>query len=118
MRCSTSTAPSSPTTGWPTTTSARPRRCARPVCLRPWPNVSTMAPEEAVQASSGGAAPAGAGVLVAGRVIDGFRLEERVHQGGMANLWRVSHPQHDPPLLMKVPRLRPGEDPATIVGFE
>ncbi|HET7525353.1 MAG TPA: bifunctional serine/threonine-protein kinase/universal stress protein [Burkholderiaceae bacterium] len=77
-----------------------------------------MAPEEAVQASSGGAAPAGAGVLVAGRVIDGFRLEERVHQGGMANLWRVSHPQHDPPLLMKVPRLRPGEDPATIVGFE
>ena len=28
--------------------------------------------------------------LEAGQVIDGFRLEERTHQGGMAHLWRVS----------------------------
>ena len=28
--------------------------------------------------------------LEAGQVIDGFRLEERTHQGGMANLWRVT----------------------------
>ena len=61
--------------------------------------------------------------LEAGQVIDGFRLEERAHQGGMAVLWRVSRvgpaPAGEPPLLlMKVPRIKGGEDPATIVGFE
>ena len=56
--------------------------------------------------------------LEVGRVIDGFRLVARVHQGGMANLWAVTHDRHPGPLLMKVPRLRLGEDPATIVGFE
>ncbi|NYG33603.1 protein kinase [Sphaerotilus montanus] len=54
----------------------------------------------------------------AGEMVDGFLLEERVHQGGMANLWRVSHPEHRGPMLMKVPRIKGGEDPATIVGFE
>jgi eukaryotic-like serine/threonine-protein kinase len=60
--------------------------------------------------------------LEAGQVIDGFRLEERTHQGGMAVLWRVSRVgpavAGEPPLLMKVPRIKGGEDPATIVGFE
>src|SRR5512140_3364474 len=58
--------------------------------------------------------------LVPGAVVDGFRLEERLHQGGMANLWRVTAPgSGDPmPLIMKVPRIKGGEDPATIVGFE
>ncbi|MEY4754046.1 MAG: hypothetical protein RJA44_1721 [Pseudomonadota bacterium] len=54
----------------------------------------------------------------AGEVIDGFRLEEKLHQGGMANLWRVTHAAHHLPMLMKVPRIKGGEDPATIVGFE
>jgi nucleotide-binding universal stress UspA family protein len=54
----------------------------------------------------------------AGEVIDGYRLEERLHQGGMANLWRVTHADGALPLLMKVPRIKGGEDPATIVGFE
>ena len=60
--------------------------------------------------------------LSPGMVLDGFRLEERLHQGGMANLWRVSRvqpvPGEDLPLIMKVPRIKGGEDPATIVGFE
>ena len=59
--------------------------------------------------------------LQAGQVIDGFRLEERTHQGGMANLWRVSRVAAAPgeaPLVMKVPRIKGGEDPASIVGFE
>jgi nucleotide-binding universal stress UspA family protein len=56
--------------------------------------------------------------LEGGDVIDGFHLEERLHQGGMANLWRVTHPDHAGPMLMKVPRIKGGEDPATIVGFE
>jgi protein-serine/threonine kinase len=65
--------------------------------------------------------PAAPAPLEAGQVLDGFRLEERLHQGGMANLWRVSRvePRDDGfELLMKVPRIKGGEDPATIVGFE
>jgi nucleotide-binding universal stress UspA family protein len=53
-----------------------------------------------------------------GQVIGGFRLEELVHEGGMAHLWRVTRAEADGPLLMKIPMLRPGEDPAAIVGFE
>jgi nucleotide-binding universal stress UspA family protein len=56
--------------------------------------------------------------VFAGEIIDGFRLEDLVHQGGMANLWQVTHPDHQMPMLMKVPRIKGGEDPATIVGFE
>jgi len=59
--------------------------------------------------------------LEAGQVLDGFRLEARLHQGGMANLWRVSRvdgTDDGVELLMKVPRIKGGEDPATIVGFE
>ena len=60
--------------------------------------------------------------LAEGDVVDGFRIEERLHQGGMANLWRVTRVdgprEGEPPLLMKVPRIKRGEDPATIVGFE
>ena len=65
-------------------------------------------------------------VLAPGLVLDSFRLDERLHQGGMANLWRVTRvdaqgqptPAEDFPLMMKVPRIKGGEDPATIVGFE
>ncbi len=58
--------------------------------------------------------------LEAGTVIDGFRLKEHLHQGGMAKLWEVE-PVDGPgdlPLIMKIPRIKGGEDPATIVGFE
>jgi nucleotide-binding universal stress UspA family protein len=64
------------------------------------------------------------GALQVGQVIDGFRLDERTHQGGMAVLWRVTpvDPQApgvpDLPLIMKVPRIKGGDDPTTIVGFE
>lgn len=53
-----------------------------------------------------------------GDVIDGFTLVEMAHRGGMARLWRVTHPDHDFPMLMKTPELGEGADPATIVGFE
>ena len=52
-----------------------------------------------------------------GAVIDGYTLEERIHQGSMAMLWRVSAPGH-PPLVMKMPLLREGDDPTAMVGFE
>jgi eukaryotic-like serine/threonine-protein kinase len=53
-----------------------------------------------------------------GTVIDGFRLEEQVHRGSMSTLWRVSGPEADAPLIMKIPSLREGDDAAAIVGFE
>lgn len=53
-----------------------------------------------------------------GSVIDGFTIGRRVHKGGMAVFYEVSHPDHAIPLLMKVPMLNEGEDPAAIVGFE
>ncbi|HML12869.1 MAG TPA: bifunctional serine/threonine-protein kinase/universal stress protein [Xanthobacteraceae bacterium] len=56
--------------------------------------------------------------LAAGATIDGFRIEERIHQGGMAALWRVSRPDTDLPLLMKVPFMAEGADPEAIVNFE
>lgn len=56
--------------------------------------------------------------LEKGSVIDGFRIEELVTRGGMAALWRVTHPDHAQPLIMKVPRLAEGESPSAIVAFE
>jgi serine/threonine protein kinase len=56
-------------------------------------------------------------------ILDGFRLEEVIHRGGMAMLWRVTRqtgkqPGDDMPMLMKVPRIGEGTDPAAIVSFE
>src|SRR5437870_10642233 len=56
--------------------------------------------------------------IVSGAVIDGFTIGERLHTGGMAALWSVTHPGIDVPLLMKVPLTSEGEDPAAIVSFE
>src|SRR5215831_7123645 len=36
----------------------------------------------------------------------------------MASIWRVSRDGADMPMLMKLPLLRPGEDPVTIIGYE
>src|SRR5664279_1962748 len=62
--------------------------------------------------------------LEAGQVVDGFRLDECMHRGGMATLWHVTRVEPPPPgepdlpLMMKVPRIKGGDDPASIVGFE
>jgi nucleotide-binding universal stress UspA family protein len=56
--------------------------------------------------------------LVTGVTIDGFTIGELVHRGGMAALWQVTRPDIAMPMLMKVPILVEGEDPAAIVGFE
>lgn len=62
----------------------------------------------------------------AGMVIDGFLLEEKLHRGSMAAIWRVVrvNPGDAPPneaaerLLMKLPILGDNNDPTAIVGFE
>jgi len=56
--------------------------------------------------------------IVEGTQLDGFTVGECVHRGGMATLWTVTHPGITVPLLMKVPRVSEGEDPAAIVSFE
>jgi eukaryotic-like serine/threonine-protein kinase len=56
--------------------------------------------------------------LEAGQMIDDFRLLERLPSGGMASFWRVARDGDDRPMLMKIPLLRPGEDPLTIIGYE
>jgi serine/threonine protein kinase len=56
--------------------------------------------------------------LVSGAVIDGFAIGECAHRGGMATLWSVTRSDIAVPLLMKVPRVSEGEDPAAIVSFE
>jgi nucleotide-binding universal stress UspA family protein len=56
-----------------------------------------------------------------GDVIDGFRLVEKLHQGGMAVIWRVEQaegPGPGFPLAMKLPLIDDADDPTLIVGFE
>src|SRR6201997_2943551 len=56
--------------------------------------------------------------IATGAELDGFTIGECVHRGGMATLWSVTHPDINVPLLMKIPRVSEGEDPAAIVSFE
>ncbi len=53
-----------------------------------------------------------------GLEIDGFTLGEKLHTGGFATIWEVTHPDHDLHMVMKVPTILDGDDGPTIVGFE
>ncbi|MBI4913997.1 MAG: protein kinase [Acidobacteria bacterium] len=53
-----------------------------------------------------------------GATLGGFQVGPRIHKGVMASLWEATHPDHPIPLLIKVPVLSEGSDPAAIVGFE
>lgn len=57
-------------------------------------------------------------LLRKGDVLDGFVVGDLIHTGGMAVLRSVSRPGFDMPLLMKIPSMLEGEDPAAIVSFE
>jgi len=57
-------------------------------------------------------------MLAAGQTIDGFHLVEPMQAGGMASFWRVTREGYELPMVMKIPLLRLGEDPLTIIGFE
>jgi nucleotide-binding universal stress UspA family protein len=53
-----------------------------------------------------------------GSEIDGFRLGEMIHAGSMASIYRLTGPEGPLPLIMKIPRLGPGERAVNVIGFE
>jgi serine/threonine protein kinase len=53
-----------------------------------------------------------------GIVIDGFELGEMIHAGSMATIFRLAGPEGPLPLVMKIPRLGPGERAVNVIGFE
>ena len=64
------------------------------------------------------AEPAVAGIYASGREIDGFTLGERIHSGAMGHIFRVTGRDLGFPLIMKVPRVGPGESGEGIINFE
>ncbi len=61
-------------------------------------------------------------LLDPGTVIDGFRVGDCLHAGGMAHIYQVAYAgavQREPfPMVMKVPRMTEGDGAENIVGFE
>ena len=59
--------------------------------------------------------------MTPGSVIDGFRIVEALHEGGTSRLFRVERVDgSDPgfPLVMKVPKVGPGQPTESILGYE
>src|SRR6478672_8208888 len=56
--------------------------------------------------------------LEEGSTLDGFVIGELIHRGGMASLWEVTREGSPEPMIMKIPVMQEGEDPAAIVSFE
>ena len=61
-------------------------------------------------------------LLEPGAELDGFVIEDCIHAGGMAHIYRVHYAdgQRDPgfPLAMKIPRMTAGDGAENIVSFE
>jgi nucleotide-binding universal stress UspA family protein len=53
-----------------------------------------------------------------GSEVDGFCLGELLHVGTMASIYRLTGPEGPLPLIMKIPRLGPGERAVNVIGFE
>jgi nucleotide-binding universal stress UspA family protein len=53
-----------------------------------------------------------------GSEIDGFRLGELIHVGSMASIYRLAGPGGPLPLIIKIPRLGPGERAVNVIAFE
>ena len=58
------------------------------------------------------------GAVGPGSEIDGFRLGELLHVGSMASIYRLTGPGGPLPLIMKIPRLGPGERAVNVISFE
>src|SRR2546421_7607770 len=53
-----------------------------------------------------------------GSEIDGFCLGELISTGSMAFIYRLAGPKGPLPLIIKIPRLGPGERAANVISFE
>jgi serine/threonine protein kinase len=56
--------------------------------------------------------------LKSGIEIDGFRVGERVHAGVMNDIFRVTRPDTDGLMIMKVPRVGPNFPDESLIGYE
>jgi serine/threonine protein kinase len=54
----------------------------------------------------------------AGIELDGYRLGERIHSGAMGQIFRVTGPGPGSQLIMKLPRVGPGESGEGLINFE
>jgi nucleotide-binding universal stress UspA family protein len=59
-----------------------------------------------------------AGGVEPGTEIDGFTVGERVHEGGMGSIYRVTKPGVTLPLVMKVPRVGPELTGESLIAYE
>jgi len=50
--------------------------------------------------------------------VDGFRLGETLHVGSMASIYRLAGSDGPLPLVIKIPRLGPGERAVNVIAFE
>ena len=61
-------------------------------------------------------------LLESGTLLDGFLVEDCLHSGGMAHIYRVHYAEgaRDPgfPMVMKIPRMTAGDGAENIVSFE
>jgi len=58
------------------------------------------------------------GTIAAGSEYAGFHVGERVHSGAMGEIYRVTGPDTGFPMVMKLPRLGPGESGENLISFE
>ena len=61
-------------------------------------------------------------LLEPGTMVDGFRVGDCLHAGGMAHIYQVGYAGaclREPfPMVMKIPRMTPGDGAENVVGFE
>ena len=57
-------------------------------------------------------------LIAPGSNLDGFVIGSPIHEGGMAVLYGATREGQKFPILMKVPRIGPGEPAATVISFE
>ena len=50
--------------------------------------------------------------------IDGFIVGERIHSGAMGDIFRVTGRHAGVPMIMKLPRIEPGDSAESLISFE
>lgn len=56
--------------------------------------------------------------LAPGALLDGFHVGEYLHAGAMGDIYRVAHPDHALPLVLKVPSFQHGLAAENLLGYE